>query len=134
MAILIPIVGWVGILFFALSAFIVAEAYYYQAFLGPGLERDLGFRDGAAYLRVGRRLHSAVALGSVTEGGVLARAGFRTGDVLPDLSLNDLFKLLHRHRGREVELAVVDGGEGPAFSQRPKRVLRFAVPLRGEHV
>ena len=134
MVILIQIIGWVGILFFALSAYIVAEACYYQVWLGRALERDLGFRDGSAYVRVGRRLNSAVALGSVAEGGVLAQAGFRAGDVVPDLSHSGLFRLLHRHRGREVELAVVDGGEGPAFSQRPKRVLRFAVPGRGKHV
>lgn len=124
--------GCLFLLLVAASAYIAAEAYYYQGRLGPALERDLGFREGAAYLRIGRRLYSAVAIKEVTAGGVFARAGFRAGDVLPDVSHTDLFKLLHRHRGRAAELAVVGSGAGPPFYERPRRVIRFAVPPRGD--
>jgi hypothetical protein len=41
-----------------------------------------------------------------------------------------LFKKLHRHRGRMVELAIVDGGAGPAFRKRPRRGIRLDVPPR----
>ncbi len=113
-----------------LAACIVAAGMYYQGVLGPALERDLGFTDGAAYLAVGRRLHSALALAAVAPGGVFDRAGFRAGDVLPGVSHTDLFRLLHRSRGRVAELAVVDGGAGPPFGERPPRVIRFEVPRR----
>jgi hypothetical protein len=113
-----------------LSAYIVAVGTYYQVFLGPTLERQLGFTDGSAYLSVGRR-HSAVALAAVAPGGVFDQAGFRSGDVLPGSSHTDLFRLLHRSRGRVAALAVVDGGQGPPFGERPVRVIRFQVPARG---
>ncbi len=113
-----------------LSAYVVAAGFYYQGALGPALERDLGFTDAAAYLSVGRRLHSAVALAAVAPGGVFDRAGFRAGDVLPGVSHTDLFRLLHRSRGRAAELSVVDGDAGPPFGDRPARVIRFEVPHR----
>jgi hypothetical protein len=114
-----------------LSAYIVAAGFYYQSVLGPALERDLGFTGGAAYLSVGRRLHSAVALTVVAPGGVFDRAGFRAGDVLPGVSHTDLFRLLHRHRGQVAELSVMGGGDGPPFGERPARVILFEVPRRG---
>lgn len=120
--------------FCVVVAYIAIDSYYYQVRLGPSLKRDLGFCEGAAYLQVNRSLHSAVAITQVDEDGVFSRAGFRAGDVLPDLSHTALFKLLHRHRGRVAELAVVDGGEGPPFSKRPRRVIRFAVPLATEQI
>jgi hypothetical protein len=121
-----------GALALAFGAYIVAEALYYQIILGPGLERDLGFRHGVACLpnHGARGYVSAVAIDSVNEGGVFQQVGFRDGDVLPDVSHSTLFKLLHRRRGRMAELAVVDGGPGPDFYGRPRKVLRFAVPSR----
>jgi hypothetical protein len=110
------------------AVYIAAQATYYQSFLGPGLERDLGFQEGSAYLAVGKKTHSAVAIVSVTAGGIFEKEGFRAGDVVPALSHTDLFKLLHRHRGQGVELAVVDGGPGPPFYERTKRALCFVVP------
>jgi hypothetical protein len=121
------------LMFVLFGVYICVEAYHYQCCLGPALERDLGFREGAVYLQVGRSVHSAVAIEEVTEGGTFETAGLRAGDVLPDRSHTDLFKLLHRHRGRVAELAVVDGGEGPPFYMRPRRVVRFAVPPRGQN-
>ena len=126
-----------GFLFiFALAAgfciYIVATSYYYQFLLGRQLEEDLGFKDGAAYVRVGRRLHSAVCLKEVTPDGVLYRAGLRTGNVLPRLSHTELFRDLHRNRGKTIELFIVDGGPGPPFYERQQRSVRIQVPAQSE--
>jgi hypothetical protein len=130
---LLGMAGWLFLLLvIVVSAYVVVEACSYQGYLGPALERDLGFRRGSAYLRVGRGLHDAVAITSVSDGGVFATAGFRSGDVLPNVSATGLYKLLHRHRGRMAVLSVVDGGEGPPFDERPRRVFRFNVPQGGQ--
>ena len=59
----------------------IVTSYYYQCLLGRQLEEELGFKDGAAYIRVGRRTHSAVCLNDITPDGVFHRAGVRTGIV-----------------------------------------------------
>jgi len=110
--------------------YIIAIGIYYQAILGPFLERELGFVEGAAYIKVGQRLHSAVALCSIVPGGVFDRAGFQVGDVLPGLSHIDLFRLLNRSRRRIVQLTVADGSQGLPFGMRPIHLIRFEVPLR----
>ena len=119
MGTVLEIFGWMSLFLAAVLgpvvAYIMVEAYYYQMRLGPGLERDHGFKEGAAYLffqgRFGEGHHSAVAIQEVTDGGVFAQAGFRAGDVLPDVTHTGLFKHLHRHRGQQAELAVVEGGK-----------------------
>ena len=124
----------------------IGEAVYYEGLLARALQRDLKFRVGSACLPVerpdGKPVHlwqfllgdpayiKSVAIESVAAGGLLEQAGFSKGDVLPDVTATDLFKLLHRHRGRVAELAVVDGGPGRPFCQRPRRFLRVAVPSR----
>jgi hypothetical protein len=113
-----------------LSLYIVVEALYYQVLLGRDLERDLGFHDGADYIFPNGHMHSAVKVAALVPGGVFEHAGFRVGNVFPGLSHTGLFRLLHRHRGREAELTIVDGGPGPPFYERPTRVIRFAVPPR----
>lgn len=115
-----------------LSAWIVVEAAIYQGIYQPNLERDLGFSEGTAILPDSslRGYISAVEVSTVND-GAFARAGFRAGDVLPDESHTSLFKKLHRHRGRTVELTVVDGGAGPPFHERPKRIIRIDVPPCG---
>ena len=123
-----------GALTFALVTYIAGVVLYYQGLLAPALERDLGFKTGSASMPDDQSAHgyiSAVAINSVVGGGVFQRAGFRGGDVLPDVSYTWLFKSLHRHRGRVAELAVVDGGPGPRFHYRSRKVIRFAVPTRG---
>jgi hypothetical protein len=113
--------------------YIFGTGKYYQGYQGPSLERSLGFEHGKLYRRGGRVLESALAIQSVVEGGVLARAGFQANDVLPQWSCTDFFRYLHRNRGHVVELEVVDGGsEGPPFRDRPRRTLRFAVPMVAE--
>jgi hypothetical protein len=114
-----------------LMAYFITAAIYYQCIVGPAIQRDLGFTEGTAYLEVGRGLHSAVAVTTVEPHGVFDRAGFQVGDVLPGLSHTGLFRLLHRSRGRVAELTVVNGGSGPAFGDRPARVIRFTVPPKG---
>jgi hypothetical protein len=98
-------------------AWIVSDALIYLSCFGPSLERDLGFRDDTAILPASgiRGYVSAVAFRSVNEEGPFGRAGVRSGDVLPDESHISLFKKLHRHRGKIVELAIVEGGNGPQF-------------------
>ncbi len=112
------------------AVWIVAEASIYQELFSLGLERDLGFRHGKAILPYsGKQGHrSAVDVSCVTEDGPFARAGVRPGDVLPDESLTSVFKKLHRHRGKTLELAIVDGGAGPPFHERPRRIIRILVP------
>ena len=58
---------------------------------------------------------------SLDEGGVIERAGFRVGDVLPDVSEIGLYRLLRSRRGQVAELSVVDGGPGPPFLERHRR-------------
>jgi hypothetical protein len=130
---ILSIVGWMLLFaivaFTLLSAVIVVEAYYYQGRRAEELERDLGFHRGSAYPRCrGRWNLGVVSIRSLTPGGVFERAGFQEGDLLPDLSLTELFKLLHRKRGREVELVVVEGGDGPPLSERPSRTVQIVVP------
>ena len=112
------------------AVWIVAEASIYEGLLGPGLERDLGFRHGKAILPHSGMFGyiSAVDVSCVTEDGPFAKAGVRKGDVLPDETHTNLFKKLHRHRGKTVELAIVDGGTGPPFHERPRRIVRILVP------
>ena len=115
-----------------LTAWFVMEAWIYVGFFGKGLERDLGFVDDKAILPSNRIFgyDSAVAVSSVIAEGPFARAGIRSGDVLPDESHISLFKKLHRHRGKTVELAIADGGAGPPFHERPRRAVRVLVPAQ----
>src|SRR5262245_7588666 len=113
-------------------AYLLLAMCYFQTCLGRSLERSLGFRLGKQHLHVGRRRHFAVAIRWIAADGAFARAGFREDDVLPGISFTDFFRRLHSHRGRVVELAVVDGGEGPPLDKRPQRVVRIGVPSIAE--
>jgi len=114
------------------GAYVMLAACYYQAYLARSLERALGFRLGKQYLLVGRWRHCGVAIRWIAADGAFARAGFQEDDVLPGVSFTDFFRRLHSHRGQIVELAVVDGGEGPPFEERPQRVVGIAVPSSDE--
>ena len=127
------IVVFVGLLFtagFAFAVVLLAASYYYCFLKGEPLNTDLGFRHGTAWLNYPslRGYVDAVCIMSIDEGGVFERAGFRVGDVLPDVSVIGLYRLLHSRRGQVAELSVVDGGPGPPFLQRPRRVIRVLVP------
>ncbi len=101
--IVIGVFAFVGAVAFALASYAFGEVLYYQLLHGPGLERDLGFREGSDSMPDDNfnGYISAVAIVSVVEGGVFDRAGVRKGDLLPDFSHASLFKLLHRHRGSD---------------------------------
>ena len=115
--------------FVILCARIIVEAYYYQGSLARELERELRFRHGSFYPRCGDHLHLRVLfIQSLTPDGVFARADIRQGDLLPSLTITDFFKQSHHSRGRELELIVVEGGDGLALNQRPSRVARVIVP------
>lgn len=126
-----------GLLFILLAGacffiYVAATGYYYQILRGQQLKEDLGFEDGAAYLRVGRRTHSALCLEEVTPDGVFHKAGLRSGNVLPRVSHTDLFRYLHRNRGKKIELVIVDGGPGPPFYERMHRTIEILVPAQSE--
>ena len=109
----IAAVGFLALLFVwpevALAIVLIFIAYafgtgtWYQGCQAPSLERALGFAHGKQYQRVGRRLHSALAVRSVVEGGILANAGFQSDDVLPEWSATEFFRHLHRERHRQQE-------------------------------
>jgi hypothetical protein len=112
--------------------YVVAEAYYYQGRLAEDLRRDLGFAHRTPYVRCGRWTHDVLTVTSLDPCGAFARAGFRDGDVIVGPSISGLYKLLHRRRGSEVRLQVVEGGDGPPLSQRPRREIIVRVPEPSE--
>jgi hypothetical protein len=131
------LMGWAGFGCLAFMAFlvpfavyVVAEAHYYQGRLAQELRRDLGFEHGTAYRRDGRRTADVLIIASLVPGGIFDRAGFRVGDIIRGPSIGGLYKMLHRGRGRRVQITVIDGGEGPRLEQRPKRVITVQVPIR----
>src|SRR5947208_1377742 len=94
---LMNVFALLGVAAAILSAWVVFEVVVYQGVLRPGLERDLGFKEGTAILPgEGRRGYiSAVSIEDVVEGGKLSEAGVNARDVLPDESHTSLFKKLH---------------------------------------
>ena len=107
----------------------VASAYWYQCLQGRRLERELGFTHGKLYRR--GTTQSALAVRSVVQEGIFAKAGFQRDDVLPDWSITGFFRYLHRNRGQVVTLEVVDGDvDGPPFRSRPRKTRQVAIPER----
>jgi hypothetical protein len=113
--------------FLAWTVYVFSVGTYYQGYQGPSLERALGFELGCEFLRDGWQ--SALAINAVVAEGVLADAGSRGDEVLPDWSRTEFFRYLHRNRGHVVELEVVEGDcGGTPFETRARRTLRFGVP------
>ena len=84
---------------------------------------------GQAQIEHIARSDDVLSTGVSVDKGVLADAGCRGSEVIPDVTFTELFRFLHRSHGRVVELQVVDGDEqGPPSRTRPRRTLRFAVP------
>ena len=98
--------------------------------VGRMLEVDLGFRHGSPYVRCGESEREVFTIEVVQPGGVLDRAGFQNSDIVVGMSITGLYRTLHRERGGEVTVPVVDGGDGPALSERRVRQIRFRVPQR----
>jgi hypothetical protein len=136
LAILLGVVGLLFVwpliaaaMFITWMIYIASAAHYYQNRLGRDLERDLGFRLGAYVPRIGllgpRRI---LAIRDVHPDGIFARVGFREWDLVPNSSFTEFFRMLHRYRGRSVELTVIDGSADIPMAERPRRVIQFVVP------
>lgn len=127
---------WIKRLVVALAALCAAfwtyvplAALYWQVWIGGPLEQELGFEYGTPYIVVnGSSMIEVLTIESVVPGGVFEKAGFKNGDVVRGLSLDELFKTLHRCRGQTATLHVVNGGNGPPLDQRSDRTMTFAVP------
>lgn len=117
-----------ALLFVIWVAYVAGAAFYWQSYIGDPLERDLGFGHGTPYVTCNGWLQEVLVVESLTPGGVFEQAGFRQGDIIRGLSINDLFRLLHRGRGQQVMIRVVDGGDGPPLAERPERTITFVVP------
>ncbi len=113
-------------------AYWIMEACYYQGRLARQLEKDLGFEIDSEYLNVPGSIfpHDVIRIWKLTEGGIFSQAGFRVGQVLPGFGLTEFYKLLHRGRGKQVQIEVAEGGEGPPFVDRPRQAIRFLVPSK----
>ena len=96
------------------------------------LQRDLGFRHGTPYYNINGKGTEVMDVAFVQPGGVFAKAGFKAGDIFIDLrsrnSINELYRLLEKSRGKSITFRVVPGGNGPALKQRPIRSITFTVP------
>jgi hypothetical protein len=117
-------------LFAAWLVYVMCAAWYWQTAVGAPLERDLGFWHGTPYIRETGASEARVVLTveSIVPGSVFDQAGFKSGDIVRGLSINGLFQELHRGRGRQVTIRVVDGGDGPPLEQRSERAITFLVP------
>src|SRR6266404_3824286 len=103
------------------------DADLYQERLGQPLERELGFRHGSPYIHFGSTSREVFTL-HPTPDGVLARAGVRDGDIPIDFGITGFYKHLHRSRGSQVTVRLMDGGDGPPKSKRAIRTTTFYVP------
>jgi hypothetical protein len=112
----------------AVAVFVTAQAWYYQLHVGRALDTDLGFTHGSPYVRCGESEREVFTIHSVQPDGVFAQAGFTNGDIVVGMSITQFYRTLHHRRGEEVTVSVVDGGDGPALSERRVRQLRFRVP------
>lgn len=114
----------------AVVVFITVQEWYYQLDIGGSLDADMGFTHGSPYVQCGTTRREVFTIHSVQPGGVFAQAGFTNGDIVVGMSITQLYRTLHRGRGGEVTVSVVDGGDGPALRERRVRQLRFRVPQR----
>jgi hypothetical protein len=126
--VLVGAAALLALLFGGWVAWVMFEAFYYQGAVGVSLNRELGFTHGSPYVRCGGEVREVFTIESVTPGGVFDRAGFRKGDIVRGLSFTEFYKLLHRNRGRDVTIEVVDGGDGPPLDQRTSQAITFTVP------
>jgi hypothetical protein len=107
--------------------FVAYQAEYYQIHLGRPLDRDLGFEHGSPYVFFGESSREVFTLHPIP-GGILATAGVRDSDIPIDFSITAFYNYLHRNRGSQVTVRVMDGGDGPPANQRLIRTTTFLVP------
>jgi S1-C subfamily serine protease len=127
---LIRITVTLAVLFMVGVVYIICAACYWQMSVGVPLEREMGFRHGTPYVQEAGSSwpQEVLTVESVIPGGAFDRAGFKSGDVVRGLSINGLFQALHRGRGQQITIRVVDGGDGPPLDQRLERAIMFVVP------
>jgi hypothetical protein len=110
--------AWVG--------WMIAEACYYQVYLRPRLECDLGFQY--------TKSREQITLANIRPGGVLDRAGCREKDVVANGdSITGFFRRLENARGGEpITLTVVPWSATQPLAERPSKQLTFPVPAHPE--
>ena len=119
-----------GLLFAAWCVFVIYNATYWQLTIGGQLQQELGFHHGTPYVTEDGSSwpREVLTVEGIVPGGAFDRAGFRRGDIIRGHSLNGLYQHLHSHRGQQVTIRAVDGGDGPPLGQRPERAITFFVP------
>jgi hypothetical protein len=107
---------------------------------GRILERALGFRHASFHVpRDESQPYVKVVVKSVAPGAEFQRAGFRSGDVLPDVAGSipglpsaALYQFLDRNRGVAVTLAAINisdlNDDRRDFEEMPRRNLTFTIP------
>jgi hypothetical protein len=124
--------GWrIGAVLFAVwLIYAICASWYWQIRIGERMERELEFRIGTPVIQEDGTTwpREVVSIESLRRDGVLGQAGLREGDIICGLSVGDVFKMLHRGRGGQVTLQVVNGGDGPPISLRQVRPITFKVP------
>jgi hypothetical protein len=108
-------------------AFTLYEANLYQGRVGRSLSHDLGFTPGSPYVHFGDSSREVFTLHPLP-GGVLATSGVRDGDIPWGFSITGFYKHLHRNRGSQVTIRLMDGGSGPPKDQRAIRFVSFYIP------
>jgi hypothetical protein len=108
----------------------ITEECYYQAHLGPVIERDLGFESTTNTLNGGRKY---LLLVHIQQGGVMDRAGFRPYDIVVSRgSFTDFWRRLEESRGGPaVSITVASYSDPGVVWERPTRQLAVAVPRKG---
>jgi hypothetical protein len=108
----------------------LCASWYWQITVGRPIEREFGFRIGTPIIQEeGKSWPSeVVSVDSLRWDGILVRAGFREGDIIRGLSVSEVYKVLHRGRGKQVTLEAVDGGDGLPINQRKVRAIAINIP------
>ena len=114
----------------AAVAYIALSSFYWEIVMGGPLEREFGFELGTPYIVEdgSSSLIEVLAIESVVPGGFFDQVGFKAGDIVRHQKLDDVFRTLHRSRGKSITIRIVDGGNGPPLDRRPERTLTFVVP------
>jgi len=107
------------------------DAEFYQLH-GVRLQRDLGFKHGSPYVRVGGSTREVMTIDEVVPDGPFARAGIQPADIVLDpKSIDSLYRALEGARGATLQITVVPGGDGPPLEERQARTLTLEVPTAG---
>ncbi len=127
-------VGLVALIVLPLLMALTFQPQLYDAYLDhfvrPGLEREFGFTAGTVRLPAEAGALSMFGVVAVTPGGVLERAGVRSGD-LPigyHFATGFYLDLLAVRRGEPVEVALLSSGD---YGKRRKAMHKVRIePIR----